>query len=105
MRKMQGHAIGLHDQIRGIYATSSTHDRKNGHASEATRERSSRPLNEQIVRQEVAGNMIQPIYPTPILNPAWVEWLMGFPPGWTDLGNTPQESQVESMIELIDSED
>ena len=19
------------------------------------------------------------------LNPAWVEWLMGFPPGWTDL--------------------
>jgi hypothetical protein len=20
------------------------------------------------------------------LNPMWVEWLMGFPPGWTDLG-------------------
>lgn len=20
------------------------------------------------------------------LNPTWVEWLMGFPPGWTDLG-------------------
>lgn len=20
------------------------------------------------------------------LNPAWVEWLMGFPPGWTDIG-------------------
>ncbi len=19
------------------------------------------------------------------LNPTWVEWLMGFPPGWTDL--------------------
>jgi hypothetical protein len=22
------------------------------------------------------------------LNPTWVEWLMGFPPGWTDLGDS-----------------
>lgn len=28
------------------------------------------------------------------LNPAWVEWLMGFPVGWTDIGTTnPKESQ------------
>ena len=28
------------------------------------------------------------------LNPPWVEWLMGYPPGWTDVGNTnPKESQ------------
>jgi len=31
------------------------------------------------------------MWPTPVtgnggrLNPMWVEWLMGFPPGWTDL--------------------
>lgn len=33
-------------------------------------ERNSRPLSEQIGGQ---------------LNPNWVEWLMGWPPGWTDL--------------------
>jgi DNA (cytosine-5)-methyltransferase 1 len=27
------------------------------------------------------------------LNPEWVEWLMGFPPGWTDLAAGP-ESQT-----------
>lgn len=27
------------------------------------------------------------------LNPTWVEWLMGFPAGWTDVGDTPSETQ------------
>ena len=31
--------------------------------------------NHRILRTDVAGQ----------LNPTWVEWLMGFPPGWTDL--------------------
>lgn len=26
------------------------------------------------------------------LNPTWVEWLMGFPLGWTDLDDTPSET-------------
>jgi hypothetical protein len=32
------------------------------------------------------------------LNPAWVEWLMGFPIGWTDLGpsETPSSPQSQS---------
>ena len=81
------------------YPIPSARDWKNGHASEVTHARNSRPLNEQIVKQEVNGQSIQP---KSSLNPAWVEWLMGFPPGWTDLGNAPQESQVESMIEPID---
>lgn len=33
-------------------------------------------LNLSMVVSDVSGN----------LNPAWVEWLMGFPAGWTDLG-------------------
>jgi hypothetical protein len=43
---------------------------RSGKASQATMERNSRPLSEQI-----GGS----------LNPTWVEWLMGFPLGWTDL--------------------
>lgn len=31
--------------------------------------------NHRSLRTDVAGQ----------LNPTWVEWLMGFPPGWTDL--------------------
>jgi predicted DNA-binding protein YlxM (UPF0122 family) len=27
------------------------------------------------------------------LNPEWVEWLMGFPPGWTDIGEASPTSQ------------
>jgi hypothetical protein len=38
-------------------------------------EKNSRPLNEGVHRET----------PGP-LNPTWVEWLMGFPLGWTDLG-------------------
>ena len=27
-----------------------------------------------------------------LLNPRWVEWLMGFPPGWCDLSSNPSET-------------
>ncbi len=52
------------------FATPTARDWRSGKASEATMERNSRPLSEQIGGQ---------------LNPNWVEWLMGWPPGWTDL--------------------
>jgi DNA (cytosine-5)-methyltransferase 1 len=51
-------------------ATPTARDWKSGKASQATMERNSRPLSEQI-----GGS----------LNPTWVEWLMGWPLGWTDL--------------------
>jgi DNA (cytosine-5)-methyltransferase 1 len=51
-------------------ATPTARDWRSGKASQATMERNSRPLSEQI-----GGS----------LNPTWVEWLMGFPLGWTDL--------------------
>lgn len=31
------------------------------------------------------------------LNPTWVEWLMGFPPGWTDLGPSATRSSRKSQ--------
>jgi hypothetical protein len=52
------------------WRTPTARDWKSGKASEATMERNSRPLSEQI-----GGS----------LNPTWVEWLMGWPIGWTDL--------------------
>ena len=35
-------------------------------------------LSAQVIRQE------QPLSEKAALNPEWVEWLMGFPPKWTD---------------------
>jgi hypothetical protein len=52
------------------WPTPISRDWRSGKVSQATMERNSRPLSEQI-----GGS----------LNPMWVEWLMGFPLGWTDL--------------------
>ena len=40
-------------------------------------------LSSQVIRQE------RPISETAALNPDWVEWLMGFPKGWTDVSSGP----------------
>ena len=55
---------------RTEFATPTARDWRSGKASEETHCKNSRPLSEQ-----VGG----------ALNPTWVEWLMGFPKGWTDL--------------------
>jgi hypothetical protein len=52
-------------------ATPSARDWKSGKASQATHDKNSRPLSEQI-----GGS----------LNPTWVEWLMNWPLDWTDGG-------------------
>lgn len=51
-------------------ATPTARDWRSGKASQATMDRNSRPLSEQVGGQ---------------LNPPWVEWLMGWPIGWTGL--------------------
>jgi hypothetical protein len=53
-----------------VWATPAARDWRSGLASEETMARNSRPLSEQ-----VGGS----------LNPTWVEWLMGYPLGWTAL--------------------
>lgn len=60
--------ITLNDAVK--WATPTARDWKSGKASEATMERNSRPLSEQI-----GGS----------LNPTWVEKLMGWPDDWTSL--------------------
>jgi len=51
-----------------MLASPTARDWKSGKASPATMARNSRPLSEQVGGQ---------------LNPNWVEWLMGWPIGWT----------------------
>jgi len=35
----------------------------------------------------------RPMQSPGLLNPTWVEWLMGFPPGWTDCDFTPSATR------------
>ena len=66
-----GNELGraVNQSLRAV-ATPLARDWRSGKASQATHDRNSRPLSEQI-----GGS----------LNPTWVEWLMGWKPGWTDL--------------------
>jgi len=67
-RPAPGKQVQLVDAVK--YATPLSRDYRSGKASQATHDKNSRPLSEQI-----GGS----------LNPPWVEWLMGWPLGWTDL--------------------
>lgn len=58
------------DTGSGFWATPTSRDWRSGKASQKTMGRNSRPLSEQ-----VGGH----------LNPDWVEWLMGYPIGWSAL--------------------
>ena len=64
--------ISINDQVRHpekMWPTPTVQDSKNN-GSESQQTRNTKPLN-----AEVSGQ----------LNPQWVEWLMGYPQGWTDL--------------------
>lgn len=69
-KRAQGHGMSnLNDAVAGtMLPTPLTRDWRSGKASQATHDRNSRPLSEVIGGQ---------------LNPNWVEWLMGWPIGWT----------------------
>lgn len=66
--------------MRERYATPQARDYRTGQAKRWKNSERSRNLNDQIAagenRMEVGSGQ---------LNPTWVEWLMGFPTGWTEL--------------------
>jgi DNA (cytosine-5)-methyltransferase 1 len=65
----------------GIVPTPRASDHRSGKTSEATANKNARPLC------EIIGN--RPSERSGHLNPEWVEWLMGFPLGWTDVPVPP----------------
>ena len=67
-RQKRGMPLQLNDQVAHMLPTPVAHDAQN--VSAAGYKRHTPPLG------CVAGGS---------LNPAWIEWLMGFPIGWTDL--------------------
>lgn len=67
---------------RAVWPTPIASMHRSGKVSEATARKNSRPLQE-VVEMHRTGEEGR-------LNPAWVEMLMGFPPGWTALTDGPR---------------
>lgn len=72
-RHYQKHSSMMLASAVTLWATPTASPWRSGKASEATAQRNSRPLSEQAADQ------------SGLLNPEWVEMMMGFPIGWTDL--------------------
>jgi hypothetical protein len=62
-----------------MWPTPTARDYKGGRTPEKSAEKGRNPQTNSLadaVRAKITGQ----------LNPMWVEWLMGFPVGWTDIG-------------------
>ena len=66
-----------------LYATPNARDWKNATAKEWDNPKNTRNLNRQIAKLSEGEKSTEARNGQ--LNPTWVEWLMGFPLGWTDL--------------------
>lgn len=71
---------------RKLLPTLLSTDWKSGQVSLETMDRNSRPLNE-VLRMSPSSNSQSPEENVTLgpINPAWAEWYMGFPIGWTEL--------------------
>jgi hypothetical protein len=112
------HAITLNDQVRhGLLPTPRAREGNAGRKGSAS--------SIHNARRRYLDGVVQEMYPTPRaiygphpgmkdtkhltgmaqrmdeasgqLNPAWVEWLQGFPPGWTDLSASETRSSRKSQ--------
>jgi hypothetical protein len=85
-----GFGMSLGEAVR-IWPTPTARDYRTGDRPESRR-----------ARMKSAGDWHSPnlndvAAPGGQLNPTWVEWLMGFPPGWTDCGASATRSSRKSQ--------
>lgn len=66
-----------------LFSTPNARDLKNATAKEWDNPKNTRNLNRQIAKMCEGGETVAERNGQ--LNPTWVEWLMGFPTGWTEL--------------------
>jgi len=99
--RASGHAIQirLSDQVRNphLWPTPATRDYKGANGFEATKVKIANGLRAHMGQ---LPNAIQHLEQKPIggtLNPDWVEWLMGWPIGWTDL--KPLETDKSHFVQ------
>lgn len=74
---------GLQGRAIHLYSTPNARDWKCATAKEWDNPKNTRNLNRQIAKLYEGGESTEERNGQ--LNPTWVEWLMGFPLGWTDL--------------------
>jgi hypothetical protein len=75
---------------RTMWPTPTTRDHKGGRKPETLAESGrgeTNSLNDAVTVRDQHGS----------LNPTWVEWLMGFPTGWTDLKPSEMPSSRKSL--------
>jgi hypothetical protein len=66
----------------GMLPTPTQRDWKSEEASDETLNRNARPLNEVVTSQTGEAGLMR-------LNPLFVAWMMGYPPGWLDVECRP----------------
>ena len=94
----RGHQLSLAAQVKHqhLWPTPTSRDYRSSMKLETVDKRqaaSSRGVNLSDHIQKVERN-------NGALNPTWVEWLMGFPPGWTDLNPSETPSSPKSQNSL-----
>jgi hypothetical protein len=72
--------------MAAMYPTPTARDYRSGSKAHWERRQGTRNLNDKIALEGNGGQ----------LNPTWVEWLMGFPAGWTVLGASEMPSSRKS---------
>ena len=72
------HSLGLADAVRLWPTPTASSCGSTGHRQMLDQQIEARSITEEEKKAMSAGNGGR-------LNPTWVEWLMGFPAGWTDL--------------------
>lgn len=101
--------VTLNDAVL-MWPTCTARDWRSIEASEATHDRNARPLSEFVGQWDVPTTTLRSILPDhPIstvgaecshirrtLNPLFVEWLMGWPRGWTSVALSPPASNASA---------